>query len=185
MKRVLSLLLIVVTLLVFSSCGGNKNSNLKVEDIHAVCELATIKCYYNNVGQVVKEKDNFLQKDRKMWIEYEGKATIGIKMSSVVIEINGETVSITMPKAEILSTDYTFNENSYISSADGWLVKNEISTEEQQAAVVAAQEAMKQSILSNDGLFIKAEARAKALIENYINKLGEATGQEYTIKWNR
>lgn len=185
MKRLAAIVLLVAIILSLCACTQKKVEPLREEDIRAICELATLECYYNNVAKIDKQADNIFQKDRKMWIEYEGKATIGIKMSSVVIEINGETVSITMPKAEILSTDYTFNENSYISSADGWLVKNEISTEEQQAAVVAAQEAMKQSILSNDGLFIKAEARAKELIEHYINKLGEATGQEYTIKWNR
>lgn len=184
MKRAIAAVLLTAIVFSLCACGHRKADQLSEEDIRAICELATLECYYNNVAKIDKKADNIFQKDRKMWIEYEGKAIIGIKMTDVVIKISGETVSITMPKAEILSTDYTFNENSYISSADGWLVKNEFSTEEQQAAVVAAQDAMKQSILANDGLFFKAESRAKELIENYITQLGEAIGQEYIIKWN-
>lgn len=184
MKRIVAIVLLVAVILSLSACTKKKAQPLSEEDIRAICELATLECYYNNVAKIDKKADNIFQKDRKMWIEYEGKATIGIKMNDVVIKISGDVVNITMPKAEILSTDYTFNENSYISSADGWFVKNEVSTEEQQAAVIAAQDAMKQAILANEGLFLKAEARAKELIENYITQLGEVTGQEYTVKWN-
>ena len=188
MKRVLSLLLIVVTLLVFSSCGGNKNSNLKVEDIHAVCELATIKCYYNNVGQVVKEKDNFLQKDRKMWIEYEGEAVIGVNISKMDIKIKDDVVTIVMPKAEVLSISpkkETLNEKSCIATEDGFLFKNKITTEVQEQAIVQGQVKIQEAVAGNTALFVKAETKAKELIGNYIDKLGNVIGKEYTIHWEQ
>ena len=65
MKRIISILLVLVTILCLSSCGKKSDAELKVEDIHAICELATIKCYYNNVAQIDKKKDNIFQKDRK------------------------------------------------------------------------------------------------------------------------
>lgn len=183
MKRIIAVALLLVILSCLCACG-KKVEPLSEEDIRAICELATLECYYNNVAKYEKEHDNIFQKDRKMWIEYEGKATLGIQMSEVAIEIRGEIVSITMPKAEILSTDYNLNYDSYITSTDGWLIKNKITTEEQESAVKAAQDAMVQSILSNEGLLLKAEDRAKELIENYILQLCEATNQEYIIKWN-
>ena len=120
-----------------------------------------------------------------MWIEYEGKVTIGIKMSDVVIRNSGETVTIQMPGAEILSTDYTFVEDACIASADGWIWPNKISRDEQQDAVAKGQEEMCQSITENKALFLKAEDTARELIENYITKLGEVSGVEYTIKWTK
>ena len=185
MRRVFSFILLIVVFVSLSACSKKETESLRVEDIRAICELATLECYYNNVAKIKKEADNIFQKDRTMWIEYEGKATIGINMSNVEIQIIGDTVRIKMPDAEILSTDYTFKEDSYVASADGWLWPNKISTEEQQSGVVEGQEVMKQSINDNKGLFLKAEDRAKELIENYITKLGEAAGKEYTIEWTK
>ena len=82
MKRIFSILLVLVMALSISACGKKSDAELKVEDIHAICELSTIKCYYNNVAQIDKKKDNIFQKDRKMWIEYEGEAVLGIDMRS-------------------------------------------------------------------------------------------------------
>ena len=185
MKRVTVIVLLVIVLCSLSACKQKEAEELRVEDIRAICELATLECYYNNVAKIEKKADNIFQVDRTMWIEYEGKATIGIKMSDVVIQVSGDTVNIKMPDAQILSTDYTFKEDSYVASSDGWLWPNKISTEEQQAGVIEGQEAMKQSIANNKGLFLKAEDRAKELIENYITKLGEAAGKEYTIEWTK
>lgn len=185
MKRVVTIVLILVIIFGLCGCTQEKTVNISEEEIRGICDLATLECYYNNVAKLEKEADNIFQKDRKMWIEYEGKATIGIDMANVAIQVNGNNVKIKMPKAEILSIDYTFNEDSYISSADGWLAKNEISTEEQQEAVVAAQKAMEQAIMDNKGLFVKAESRAKELIENYILKIGEVIGVEYVIEWDK
>ncbi|MBQ5867173.1 MAG: DUF4230 domain-containing protein [Oscillospiraceae bacterium] len=183
MKKVISIILLATMILCMCACKKDTKKELREEDIRAICELATLECYYNNVAKINKEADNLFQKDRKLWIEYEGKATLGIKMSDVDIQINGTIVNITLPKAEILSTDYTIFEESYIVSNDRWLFKNEISAEEQTEAVVAAQEEMKREINENKALRIKAEDRAKELIENYIIQIGDVIDKEYTIEW--
>lgn len=186
MKRIISILLVLVTILCLSSCGKKSDAELKVEDIHAICELATIKCYYNNVAQIDKKKDNIFQKDRKMWIEYEGEAVLGIDMSKLEIKINDDSVDITMPKAEILSIQpkkETLNEKSYVASADGFLFKNKITTEDQEKAITKGQTEMENAINSNPALFTKAENKAKELIENYITKLSEIIDKDYTINW--
>lgn len=186
MKRILSILLILVSLFCLSSCAKEKSAELKIEDIHAICELATIKCYYNNVAKIEKKKNNIFQKDRKMWIEYEGEAVIGIDMSKLKIEVANDTVNITMPKAEILSIkpkDGTLNKNSYVTSQDGFIFKNKITTEDQEAAITKGQTEMKKSINKNSALFTKAEDKAKELIENYITQLSNIIGRKYVIKW--
>lgn len=186
MKRVLSIFLVLITAFCLSSCGEKNTTELKVEDIHAICELATIKCYYNNVAKIVKKKDNILQKDREMWIEYEGEAILGINMDKVEIEILGDNINITMPKAEILSikpNKKTLNKKSYVISEDGVIFKNKITTEDQEEAVKKGQKEMKKAINNNTSLFTQAENKAKELIENYITKLCEITESEYTINW--
>lgn len=183
MKKAAAIVLLMVVIVGLCACKAGGNKDLREEDIRAICELATLECYYNNVAKINKEADNIFQKDRKLWIEYEGKVTLGIKMSDVEISIKGTTVRITLPEAEILSKDYTVYEDSYIASADGWLVKNEITADEQTEAVKIAQTEMEEAINENKALFMKAEDRAKELIENYILQVGEAIGKEYTIEW--
>ena len=42
---------------------------------------------------------------------------------------------------------------------------------------------MSESIKNNRSLLLNAQDRAKELIENYINKLGEISNIEYQIDW--
>ena len=186
MKRLMIVAVCLVFVILLSACTSNSNASVKVEDIRAICELATLQCYYNNVAKIDKKADNFFQKDRKMWIEYEGEATIGIDMSKVIIDLNGDTVTVTLPNAEIQSIkplSTTLTEDSYIISSDGWLIKNKITVEDQQDAIAKGQEAMKQAILENDELFRQAEEQAKELITSYINQIGKVANVEYKIIW--
>ncbi len=185
MKKLISILLILLFAFSFSSCE-KADAELNVDDLHAICELSTVKCYYNNVAQIIKEKENIFQKDRKMWIEYEGEASIGIDMSKLEVKVNDENVTIKLPEAEILNIGIkkdTLNKNSYSYSADGVIFKNKITTEDQEEGIKAAQKQMKKVVQENTSLFTKAENKAKELMKNYITKIGEATGVEYVIKW--
>lgn len=88
-----------------------------------------------------------------------------------------------MPNAKLLSIDIEeLTQDSYIISDDGWN-KNKITAEDQTAAINAAQAVMKKSVESNSALLLNAQNRAKNLIENYINKMGELSGVSYTIQW--
>ena len=186
MKRFIVIGLCIALCCGLCACGRNKTQTLEQEDIRAICELATVKCYYNNVAKYEKEADNIFQKDREMWIEYEGEATIGIDMSKVIMKIKGNTVQITLPDAEILSikpVTETLTEDSYVISSDGWLIKNKITAEEQQEAINKGQEKMEQAVTENQDLFQRAEGEAKELIKNYITQIGKLTGIEYQIDW--
>lgn len=187
MKRLLATILFIVSIFTLCACAEEEIVPvLKEEDIRAVCELATLECYYNNVAKIEKKASNIFQKDRKMWIEYEGVARIGIDLREMTISITGNTITMTMPKAKILSikpNKEKLNEDSYVSSADGWLIKNPVTVEEQEEAIAKGQQEMETAVINNAGLFERAESRAKKLIENFIAQMGEIIGQEYTIIW--
>lgn len=187
MKRLIASVLLCISILPLCACVEEKTAPiLKEEDIRAVCELATLKCFYNNVAKVVKEPDYWPQVSRKMWIEHEGVATIGIDMMELEVAISDNTITMTMPKAKILTikpNEKTLNDQSYVASEDNWLFPNRITVEDQQAAIKTGQEEMKAAIINNSGLFERAERRAKTLIESFITQMGEKLGQEYTIIW--
>ena len=60
---------------------------------------------------------------------------------------------------------------------------NKITAEDQTAAIENAQKEMEESVKANSALLLRAQNRAKELIKNYIDCLGEISGVEYEIKW--
>ena len=156
--------------------------------IRSICNLATMECYYHNVAKSVKEKGSGIahwgEKDRIFWIEYTGIAKVGINMAEVAMEVNGENVTVVLPQATLISCGIEeIDESSFVYSKDSSWNKNPVSAEDQTAAVNQAQEDMKANVENDAALLASARDRAKKLIENYIEKLGEASGVEYTITW--
>lgn len=192
MKRVLSTLLsLTLIACLFSSCSSKKDS-LKENQIKAICELATVECYYNNVSKSTQHKGSgithVLEKDRDFWIEYEGFAKIGIDMNSVDMKVNKNEVIVKLPSAKLLDLgirEDTLNSDSFIIEGDSLINKNKITAESQQKAITEAQAKMEKSILSNKALFEQAEKEAKELISNYIDKMGRMSGNKYKISWKK
>lgn len=186
-KRVIAILL-MLTLMMGSLQGCSKKETPVPEltQVRSICNLATLKCYYHNVALSEKEASNFLEKDKKFWIEYTGIANVGIDMSKVQMKIDGEKVKVTLPSAKLLNIsieENDLNENSYFFSDDG-IFKNKITADDQAKAINDAQEEMKKEVRENTAVMASAQNRAKTLIENYIKQLGEASGTEYQIEWN-
>ena len=190
MKKKLFLFCIICMLAV-SVCSCSKDpASVQAPDIsrlRAICELATLECYYHNVAISTKEKGSGLphigEKEREYWIEYSGVAKLGVNISKVNMEMEGRQIIITIPKAELLGlSDYSFSADSYISEDDG-LNKNPITSENQTEAVKAAQEDIRQKFAQDDAMLIRAQEREKNLIENYINQLEKISEVNYEIKW--
>ena len=186
MKKITILLVGVIFLSVLCSCS-NKNSEPDILEIRSICELATLECYYNNVAISEKEKGegftHLFEKEREFWIEYKGKAKIGIDMSQVKMDIKDENVTITIPPAKLLDMDKVADSYSYTSSKDGVINKNKITAEDQMKAVDKAQKEMEKQVNNNSKLLLTAQNRAKELIKNYIENMGEIAGKEYKITW--
>lgn len=182
MKKYISVVLAIIFTLSLCSCNTVQRE-LREEDVRAICELATYKCYYNNVAELKKEPKNIFQKERTLWLEYEGVATIGVDLSQISVKVDKNKVTIALPHAELLDVSpviESLNENSYRYSQDGFLIKNKVSAEDQTSAIVQGQSEMEKAVLENKGLFVKAEKRAKDLIEGFIKKM---YGEKYKIEW--
>lgn len=193
-SKVIIVLVSILNMLIFSGCSKqNTERDIKEPDISQIrniCNLATLECYYHNVAKSVKTAESGIthigEKDRTFWIEYTGIARLGIDMSKVKMVIEGENVEITLPEAEVLSLTIdkeTLGEDSFISSDDG-LNKNKITANDQTQAINEGQNKMEETVKNNSLLLLRAQDRAKMLIENYINQLGEVAGVTYNITWN-
>ncbi|MBQ6887944.1 MAG: DUF4230 domain-containing protein [Lachnospiraceae bacterium] len=185
MKRILTIIFMMITVIATTSCGKEKTVEPQVSQMKAICDLATMDCYYHNVAKL-KEEDAegflFWKKDKHFWIEYSGIVTIGIDVSKVNIEVKEDTVSITMPPAKVLDCkvdETSLSEDSFIVAQKSASVK----AEDQTKAYEAAQSNMEKAAEEDSVLLANAQQRAQKLLEDYVNNIGNSVGKEYEINW--
>lgn len=193
MKKIIAVISMCVMMMCSLSACGLKQKDTSVEKVinitqmKAICELATLECYYHNVAKVSKEKD-VLWWDTKaeLWIEYSGIVKVGVDISDLDLEVNGEVVNITMPKAAVLSCEVDetkLNKDSYIMIREG-LGAEKITADDQTLAFQTAQDSMREAAEADEELISQAQQRAEDLLESYINNVGDILGKKYTISWN-
>lgn len=189
MKKKLCVLLALICLLAIPGCGTNHKAEKEVlpelSQMQAICELATMKCYYHNVAKYYEEDASGIlwwEKDRNFWVEYAGIVTVGIDTSKVKLKVTGNKVTITMPKARVLDCkvdEATLTADSFIVASDSADVK----AEHQTAALAEAQANMEQAASLDNELLANAEQRAQKLLSDYVKNIGDSFGKEYVIEW--
>ena len=192
MKKIIAVISMCVMMMCsLSACGSKSNDNsvekvINITQMQAICELATLECYYHNVAKVNKEKD-VLWWDTKaeLWIEYSGIVKVGVDISALDMDVEDDVVNITMPEAMVLSCEVDetkLNKDSYIMIREG-LGAEKITADDQTLAFQTAQDNMREAAETDNELLDQAEQRAKDLLESYINNVGAAIGKNYTINW--
>ena len=91
-------------------------------------------------------------------------------------------MTITLPPATVLECKVdsdSLNEDSFIVDKDS----AKIEAEDETRAFADAQSDMENKAKNDDVLLTEAQQRAKALLEDYVNNIGEAIGVEYNIQW--
>lgn len=191
-KRIVSIILSVGVILsgmyLFTGCG---ESNVEPTfEVKAISELATLRCYYHNVGELrqeAKKWSKFLGKHgygyKKAWIEYTGIVTYGIDVNKVKIDGPDENnvVTIAIPEAEIQSIDLDEETMSDPYTESGILTK--VTTEEKTELVTAEQKNMREVAEADESLKNRAQDHAKKILESYVVNVGESLGQTYTVEF--
>ncbi len=186
-KNILTFMIITMICLTCVSCKKEEKKEVKphITQMKSICELATMECYYHNVAKYEKEDVEGIllwKKDKKFWMEYSGTVTVGIDASKLSIEVKDDIVKITMPEAEVLANEVNeeeFNEDSMVVEDGSAKVK----AEDQTAALKKAQKNMVKEAKNDTVLLANAKERAKTLLEEYVNNIGNAVGKNYTIEW--
>lgn len=162
-----------------------------ISQVRSICELAVLECDYHNVAKSIKPTSDgisgWFEKERTFWIEYVGRAQIGIDMTKVSMKSTGNVYTIGIPAAEILDmyiVSESFNEDSFVISKDSGIVHNEITADDQHKAIAAAQEKMEYEIMGDVELLESAQKRVCDLIANYFTQLGKISNMEFKIKFD-
>lgn len=186
MKKIVSIVLVIITLLLCTSCGKpDVDNKIEVSQMKAICELATIDCYYHIVEKYNKENVEgywFWAKDRHFWVECSGIVTMGIDASKLEIEIKDNQVIIGIPEATVQSCridDESLTEDSIVVDKESADVK----AEHQNELYSKAEERLKEGAQNDKALLELARNRAKEILKNYVYSIGELTGVEYEVKF--
>lgn len=185
MRKKIIILMLLGTIFC-SSCARGEEKVARAPQItqmKAICELATLECYYHHVAKVdQKDVERFLlwDKDLHFWVEYEGKVKIGIDTSLVKIEVNDNKVDITLPPAYMQEyTVESFAEDAIVVAKDSVKVTAELEVE----AMKLAKEEIKNLISEEKALLESARQRAQKLLSEYVKNIGEQLGIQYEITW--
>ena len=185
MKKFIAFILILSTLFSFVGCSSEKKPEPQISQMRAICELATMECYYHNVAKYHQNNiPTFLwfTGEKNFWIEYAGTVTIGIDAALVTIEIKENDVYVTIPPARVQGSSVdstTLTKGSFIV-ADSSV---EVKAEDQTKAFASAQYEMELAAAQDKTLLTNAQDRAKSLLKKYIDNIGNVLGVEYQVHW--
>ncbi len=181
-----SIILLLLLLLFVSACspqGEDNNATLEVDDMMAISELAVMECYFHNVARVSEDDvEGFLfwKKDRNFWIEYSGIVSIGFDTALITFEVNGQDITISLPRAKVLSSQVDQNsltEDSYYYAANSAKANAEV----QKEALTEAQRQMVEVAKKDRTLLHEAERRIQELLTDYVENIGQLSETEYTL----
>ena len=181
---------VTALLLLTTACGKAEAPVLPVpqeEQVKAICQLAVLECEYHNLakyqdGQKV-ERFLWMTKGKRFWVEYSATAVLGIDVNQVSMELQGDVVNITLPRAQVL--DCKVNGDSL--SKDSYIVDKDsapVTAEDEVRAFKDAQDSLQQTVEADGDMLNLAQTRVEDLLRNYVNSLSKATGTEYQVEFH-
>lgn len=180
---------VTALLLLTTACGKVEEPALPLpqeEQVKTICQLAVLECDYHNLAKFEqKDASKFLwmTKDKRFWVEYSATAVLGIDVKQVSMELQGDVVNITLPKAQVL--DCKVNGDSL--SKDSYIVDKAsapVTAEDEVYAFQEAQDGLQKTVEADGDMMNLAQKRAEELLRNYVNSLAKATGTEYQVEFH-
>lgn len=180
---------VTALLLLTTACGKVEEPALPLpqeEQVKAICQLAVLECEYHNLAKFEqKDASKFLwmTKDKRFWVEYSATTVLGIDVNQVSMELQGDVVNITLPKAQVLHCKV----NGDSLSKDSYIVDKAsapVTAEDEVYAFQEAQDGLQKTVEADNDMMNLAQKRAEELLRNYVNSLAKATGTEYQVEFH-
>lgn len=180
---------VTALLLLTTACGKAEEPALPLpqeEQVKTICQLAVLECEYHNLAKFEqKDASKFLWmiKDKRFWVEYSATAVLGINVDQVSMELQGDVVNITLPKARVLNCKVngdSLSKDSYIVDKDS----APVTAQDEVAAFQEAQDGLQKTVEADNNMMNLAQKRAEELLRNYVNSLAKATGTEYQVEFH-
>ena len=181
---------VTALLLLTTACGKAEEPALPLpqeEQVKTICQLAVLECEYHNLakyqdGQKV-ERFLWMTKGKRFWVEYSATAVLGIDADQVSMKLQGDVVSITLPRARVLNCKVngdSLSKDSYIVDKDS----APVTAQDEVAAFRDAQDGLQKTVEADNNMINLAQTRVEDLLRNYVNSLAKATGTEYRVEFH-
>lgn len=181
---------VTALLLLTTACGKAEEPALPLpqeEQVKTICQLAVLECEYHNLakyqdGQKV-ERFLWMTKGKRFWVEYSATAVLGINADQVSMKLQGDVVSITLPRARVLNCKVngdSLSKDSYIVDKDS----APVTAQDEVRAFKDAQDSLQQTVEADGDMLDLAQTRVEDLLRNYVNSLAKATGTEYQVEFH-
>ena len=189
-KQSVAAVCVTALLLLTTACGKAEEPALPLpqeEQVKTICQLAVLECEYHNLakyqdGQKV-ERFLWMTKGKRFWVEYSATAVLGIDADQVSMELQGDVVSITLPRARVLNCKVngdSLSKDSYIVDKDS----APVTAQDEVAAFQDAQDGLQKTVEADNNMMNLAQKRAEELLRNYVHSLAKATGTEYQVEFH-
>ncbi len=149
------------------------NTSTVLSKIVHIQELATVK--YNYAG-VIGYKDNFKilninvpLTDKYFLLKYDGYLKAGVDFNRIKVNINGENVHVSMPKAQIF--DIVIDENSIKVYDESENAFNPIKIQDYNKALMDEKETMRQDAIKQ-GVLNDANRQAELAVKSLLEGMG-------------
>ncbi len=180
----------LVALLIFYAgtrfaSGSEQPKISSTQQLQEIEELATLSYNYTKVG---KFSDNLTFNgwdipltQKSFLITYDGRLKAGIKMNNIKIEIDNNTITVSIPDIEILSNE--IDESSIEVYDETKNVFNPISINDYTKFAKKQKDAVAEEAIEN-GLLSEAATKTQSIIKKYLNALPDINGKyEIIVKF--
>ena len=186
-KIILTLLAVIIAMGLFIGgfMIGGKDSGKKIDasviesTLNDISEMSTVEYNYTNMALMENHKEFYGWTlpftTSKFIITYDGSIKAGIDFSKVTIDVNENTITVTLPDAKILS--HTIDYDSLQVMDEKYSVFNKITIDDYNSFYADQSKAMEQKAIEK-GLLAEAKVNAQAIIRTAIL---EVAGDTYTV----
>lgn len=145
-----------------------------------VQELVTVEYRYTNMGVFEDQKDfygwNVPLTKKSFIVSYDGIIKAGVDLSGLNVQVSGNTVSVTIPKAEIMSHEIVEDSVEIFDEKDN--IFNPIKIED-YAGFTQDQKGKIELKVQEDGLLDQAYQRAQSTIAQILSNMPDM--ENYTL----
>ncbi len=151
------------------------------ERLHTISELATVEYHYTNIGQFKNQVDFYGWQvpltQKSFLLSYDGVMKAGIDASLIAVELQAQTILISLPPAKIIS--HEIDEDSLVIFDEQNNVFNPLTIRD-YTDFAAAQKAEIESHAIANGLLTEAAVRAQTTVRQLLSFASDTMG--YTIQ---
>lgn len=156
------------------------NADIVTKQLLEVQELVTVEYRYTNMGVFEDQKDFYgwsVPLTKKSFIvSYDGIIKAGVDLSGLNVQVSGNTVSVTIPKAEIMSHEIVEDSIEIFDEKDN--IFNPIKIED-YAGFTQDQKGKIELKVQEDGLLDQAYQRAQSTIAHLLSNMPDM--ENYTL----